>query len=104
MHNFHSMMDCQRQKKFEDFEGDFRLLLAKYDELKKKLAETERKLNEKNEELMAAHKEILEWRNNYNRLQVAKSLSVTKEERDVAYRKISNLMRKIDNCLVLLNE
>lgn len=97
-------MDNQQQKFFEDFERDFRLLLGRYNELKKKLAETERKLNEKNEELMEAHKEVLEWRNKYNRLQVAKSLSVTKEERDVAYRKISNLMRKIDNCLVLLNE
>ena len=97
-------MDSRRQEVFEEFESDFRLLLAKYNELKEKLAETERKLNEKNKDLMAAHKEILEWRNNYNRLQVAKSLSVTREERDVAYRKISNLMRKIDNCLVLLNE
>ena len=97
-------MDSRRQEVFEEFESDFRLLLAKYNELKEKLAETERKLNEKNKDLMAAHKEILEWRNNYNRLQVAKSLSVTREERDVAYRKISNLMRKIVNCLVLLNE
>ncbi|MBO7724416.1 MAG: hypothetical protein J6S20_03050 [Paludibacteraceae bacterium] len=97
-------MDNQRQKIFEEFEGDFRLLMKKYNELREKLEETERKLNEKNEDLMAAHKEVLEWRKNYSRLQMAKSLSVTKEERDIAYRKISNLMRKIDNCLVLLNE
>jgi len=97
-------MDNQYSKLISDFESNLRNLIEKYKILKAENIDLKANLERKNEELMLAHKEILDWRNNYSNLETAASLSGSLDEKEKAKQHINKIVREIDKCLTLLNE
>lgn len=86
------------------FETKLRKLISEYESLREQNEQLKTALHRKNEDLMQAHQQILEIRNNYDRLRVARNLGNTEEERTESKRRINKIVREIDRCLALLNE
>ena len=54
---------------------------------------------------MQAHKVILELRSDYENLKLAQTFTGGSEaERELAHKRISQLVREIDKCIDLLNQ
>lgn len=86
------------------FETKLRKLISEYESLRDQNNQLKSALDRKQEDLMQAHQQILEIRNNYDRLRVARNLGITEEERVESKRRINKIVREIDKCLALLNE
>lgn len=86
------------------FESKLRKLISEYESLRNQNAELKAALERKQEDLMQSHQQILEIRNNYDRLRVARNLGASDEERVESKRRINKIVREIDKCLALLNE
>lgn len=97
-------MDNQYSNLIGEFDSNLRNLIQKYGALKADNDLLKRNLELKNEELMHAHKVILDLRNDYLNLETAASLSGSLEKSDGAKQHINKLVREIDKCLMLLNE
>lgn len=97
-------MDNQYSGLIKEFESNLRDLIAKYTALKAENSALKANLERKNEELMHAHKEILDLRNEYVVLETAAGLGGSLEKSDKAKQHINKLVREIDKCLTLLNE
>lgn len=97
-------MENRYENLIKEFEGNVRKLIAERKILKEKndflKAEMERKQNE----LMKAHKEILDLRNEYNLLKTADGLGGSAENRENSRKHLVKLVQEIDKCLALLNE
>lgn len=97
-------MENQYSNLINDFESNLRNLIEKYKALKDENFTLKANLEQKNEEVMLAHKQIVDLRNDYSNLETAASLSGSLEEKDKAKQHINKLVREIDKCLTLLNE
>lgn len=97
-------MENQYSNLINEFESNLRNLIEKYKALKEENFTLKANLERKNEEVMLAHKQIVDLRNDYNNLETAASLSGSLEEKDKAKQHINKLVREIDKCLTLLNE
>ncbi len=97
-------MENQYSNLINAFESNLRNLIEKYKALKEENITLKANLERKNEEVMLAHKQIVDLRNDYNNLETAASLSGSLEEKDKAKQHINKLVREIDKCLTLLNE
>ncbi len=86
------------------FEVKLRKLISEYELIREQNEQLKAALERKQEDLMQAHQQILEVRNNYDRLRVARNLGTTEEERVESKRRINRIVREIDKCLALLNE
>lgn len=86
------------------FELKLRKLISEYESLRDQNNQLRAALERKQEDLMQAHQQILEIRNSYDRLRIARNLSTTEEERVESKRRINKIVREIDKCLALLNE
>ncbi|MFZ4581495.1 MAG: hypothetical protein ACOYM7_02485 [Paludibacter sp.] len=86
------------------FELKLRKLISEYESLREQNIELKAALERKQEDLMQAHQQFLEIRNNYDRLRVARNLGTSDEERVESKRRINKIVREIDKCLALLNE
>ena len=97
-------MENQYSGLINKFESNIQDLIQKYTALKEENSTLKANLERKNEEIMLAHKEILDLRNDYTRLETAASLSGSLDEKEKAKEHINKLVREIDKCLTLLNE
>ncbi|MGC3977082.1 MAG: hypothetical protein QM751_01915 [Paludibacteraceae bacterium] len=97
-------MDNKYSSLISEFESNLRNLISNYNALKAENSQLKRNLELKNEEIMHAHKEILDLRNDYLNLETAASLSGSLEKSDKVKQHINKLVREIDKCLMLLNE
>lgn len=97
-------MDNQYSNLTSEFDSNLRNLITKYNALKAENSLLKKNLEHKTEELMHAHKEILDLRNEYVNLETASSLSGSLEKSEKAKQHINQLVREIDKCLMLLNE
>jgi predicted nucleic acid-binding Zn-ribbon protein len=83
-------------KKIGDLIQSYSSLKAKYENLKN-LQEAEKK------ELLEKDTERKELENKYERLKISGALSGNSENATEAKKKITELVREIDNCIALLN-
>ncbi|MDD3078499.1 MAG: hypothetical protein PHH37_05275 [Paludibacter sp.] len=81
-----------------------RRLISKYESLKEQNDLLQVELERKQHDLMLAHKEILELRNDYDHLKIARSLVLSEDEKNVSKEKINKMVREIDKCIALLDE
>lgn len=86
------------------FEIKLRRLISKYESLKEQNDLLQVELERKQHDLMLAHKEILELRNDYDHLKIARSLVLSEDEKNVSKEKINKMVREIDKCIALLDE
>jgi 5'-deoxynucleotidase YfbR-like HD superfamily hydrolase len=86
------------------FESKLQRLISEYESLKNQNASLQKELDRKQNELMYAHKEILEIQKNYDHLRMARYLNVSSKEQKISKQYINKLVREIDKCLALLDE
>ena len=97
-------MNGQYSNLILELESNFRNLIAKYSALQAENNALKADLERKNEELMHAHKDILDLRSEYTKLETAVGLGGSPEKSEKAKLHINKLVREIDKCLTLLNE
>lgn len=97
-------MENRYQNLITEFERNVRLLIAERKALKEENATLKAELERKQEDLMIAHKEILDLRSDYNLLQTADGLGGSAESREFSRKHLVKIVQEIDKCLVLLNE
>ncbi len=97
-------MTNRHQLLVDSFEKKLRKLLQLYAQEKDTNRKLEAELQQKREEVMQAHKTILELRSDYEDLKMAQILSGNTADREAAHRRISHLVREIDKCIDLLNQ
>jgi hypothetical protein len=97
-------MTNRHQLLVESFQKKLLKLLQLYAQEKDKNRQLEAELQQKREEVMQAHKTILELRSDYEDLKMAQILSGNMADRETAHRRISHLVREIDKCIDLLNQ
>lgn len=97
-------MTNRHQLLLDSFEKKLNELLQRYAQEKEKNKLLEAELQQKKEDLMQAHKTILELRSDYEDLKMAQALSGNSEGREAAHQRISQLVREIDKCIDLLNQ
>lgn len=97
-------MTNRHQLLVDSFEKKLRKLLQLYAQEKDKNRKLEVEVQQKREEVMQAHKTILELRSDYEDLKMVQILSGNTADREAAHRRISHLVREIDKCIDLLNQ
>lgn len=97
-------MENRYQNLISEFEENVRKLIAERKALKEENVILKANIERKQEELMRAHKEILDLRNEYHLLQTAGGLSGSAENREFSRKHLIKIVQEIDKCLVLLNE
>jgi hypothetical protein len=97
-------MTNRHQALIDGFEDKLHTLV----QLHRKEKEANRLLTEelrrKEEDLMQAHKAILELRSDYENLKLAYALGEDDDGREIVHQRISQLVREIDKCIDLLNQ
>lgn len=86
------------------FELKLNRLISEHQSLQKQYEELQNNLGNKQEDLMLAHKEVLELRTQNSHLSLASQMSGSIEKRLDAKKQIDKLVREIDKCIALLNE
>ena len=81
-----------------------RTLISGYKSLQEKNAILVSELERRQNDLMLAHREILELRQNYDHLRMARTLAATDAEKAESKKRIDKMVREIDKCLALLDE
>ena len=93
---------------YEDLIKDFELRLGTFISCYKSLQEKDAilvsELERRQNDLMLAHREILELRQNYDHLRMARTLAATDAEKAESKKRIDKMVREIDKCLALLDE
>lgn len=97
-------MTNQHQQLINQFETKLNKLIFRYENIEKKNEQLVEELARTREELMEAHKEIVELRSSYSALKMARMVGFSEEDKKSAHRRITRLVRDIDSCLELLNE
>lgn len=97
-------MTNKYEELISSFENKLHKLISEYESLKKDNDSLQVELDRKKNELMHAHKEILELQTNYDHLRMARYLNVSLKERKISKQYINQLVREIDKCLALLDE
>ena len=79
-------------------------LISEYNVLIKENDTLKAELGRKQEDLMTAHKDILDLRNDYKILQTTMGLGGSEDERKNSRQHLDKIVREIDKCLMLLND
>jgi len=86
------------------FEQKVKKVISEYESLKLKNEQLQQDLSRKQEELMLAHKNLLDLQNDYTYLRMARYLNVSPKEQKISKQYMNGLVREIDKCLALLDE
>ena len=87
-----------------EFELRLKKLISEYNVLIKENVSLKAELGRKQEDLMTAHKDILDLRNDYKILQTTMGLGGSEDERKNSRQHLDKIVREIDKCLMLLND
>lgn len=87
-----------------EFELRLKKLISEYNVLHKENDTLKAELRRKQEDLMTAHKDILDLRNDYKILQTTMGLGGSEDERKNSRQHLDKIVREIDKCLMLLND
>ena len=101
---FSEKMTHNYEELIKGFELRLRALISGYRSLQEKNAILVSELERRQNDLMLAHREILELRQNYDHLRMARTLAATDEEKAESKKRIEKMVREIDKCLALLDE
>lgn len=88
----------------KDFETNLRKLLSERLLLRKENIQLKQELETKKEDLMQAHKEVLDLRNEIKLLQAASGMGGSADDRKLSRKHLNKMVQEIDKCLTLLND
>ncbi|MBO7254960.1 MAG: hypothetical protein J6U79_01115 [Paludibacteraceae bacterium] len=96
-------MDFRYQEIVVKFEEKLHLLLKENKDLKQKNLLLEEEVRRMQEDLIEARNSFSELKNQYDKLKIAKTLSLSDDEKKEAYRQLSVLVRNVNACIKLIN-
>jgi len=79
-------------------------LISQNGQLKNDKQQLQNELSKQKEDLMAAHRDILEWKSKYDSLRMSKAMAGSESDVAFAQERLSNLVRKINKCIALVNQ
>lgn len=97
-------MQNRYESLIREFEDNFNKLLAAYKAFELENIQLKAELERKQEDLMKAHKEVLDLRNECALLEMTGGLSGSEASREESCRRLEKIVYEIDKCLALLNE
>ncbi len=97
-------MENRYKNLIKEVEENVRKLIAQRNALMEENNTLKADAERKQEDLMKAHKEILDLRKEYSLLETASGLGGSAESRENSKQHLNKIVREIDKCLALLNE
>ncbi len=97
-------MDNKYEKLANRFETKLKHLIANYRLLKNENEKLAGEVLKLKNELMQAHKSVIELQEKCNHLRIANSLATTEEEKMMVKDQLGKMVREIDKCIALLTE
>lgn len=79
-------------------------LIARYADLQQQVSALEQTKQSQYEEILRSHSELVELRKKYQDLQMAHALTAPSPDREMAKRRITTIITKIDQTLELIRE
>ncbi len=96
-------MDFHYQKMIDEFEMKIHLILQNNEDLKQKNQFLEAEIERQKAELVEVRNSLSELKNQYDKLKMAKALSLSDDEKKKAHRQLSLLVRNVNACIKLIN-
>ncbi len=97
-------MENRYKNLIQEFEDNVKRLIKERNMLLEENETLKADVQHKQEELMQAHKEILDLRKECSLLKTASGLGGSAESRENSKQHLNKIVREIDKCLALLNE
>ncbi len=97
-------MTIERKSLITALEENIRKLITQNAELRDENKKIVEELNKSKQDLMIAHKNVLELQSEYDSLRIARTMAKTEEDIEFSQQRLSDLVREINKCIALLNQ
>ena len=97
-------MAIERKNLITTLEENIRRLISQNEELRNENKRVSEELNKSKQDLMMAHKNVLELQSKYDNLKIAGMMAKTEEDIEFSQQRLSKLVREINKCIALLNQ
>lgn len=92
------------EKTLTHFTTRVRQLILQYKELQKENGELMAKVEECNARIQELEDKLIQARNNYNSLKMAKMIEISDSDMEESQKRLSKLIRDVNKCITLLSE
>ena len=92
------------EKTLTHFTTRVRQLILQYKEIQKENGELMAKVEQCNARIQELEDKLIQARNNYNSLKMAKMIEISDSDMEESQKRLSKLIRDVNNCITLLSE
>ena len=92
------------EKTLTHFTTRVRQLILQYKELQKENGELMAKVEQCNARIQELEDKLIQARNNYNSLKMAKMIEISDSDMEESQKRLSKLIRDVNKCITLLSE
>ena len=92
------------EKTLTHFTTRVRQLILQYKEIQKENGELMAKVEQCNASIQELEDKLIQARNNYNSLKMAKMIEISDSDMEESQKRLSKLIRDVNKCITLLSE
>ena len=92
------------EKTLTHFTTRVRQLILQYKEVQKENGELMAKVEQCNARIQELEDKLIQARNNYNSLKMAKMIEISDSDMEESQKRLSKLIRDVNKCITLLSE
>ena len=92
------------EKTLTHFTTRVRQLILQYKEIQKENGELMAKVEQCNARVQELEDKLIQARNNYNSLKMAKMIEISDSDMEESQKRLSKLIRDVNKCITLLSE
>ena len=92
------------EKTLTHFTTRVRQLILQYKEIQKENGEIMTKVEQCNARIQELEDKLIQARNNYNSLKMAKMIEISDSDMEESQKRLSKLIRDVNKCITLLSE
>ena len=92
------------EKTLTHFTTRVRQLILQYKEIQKENGELMAKVEQCNARIQELEDKLIQARNNYNSLKMAKMIEISDSDMEESQKRLSKLIRDVNTCITLLSE
>ena len=92
------------EKTLTHFTTRVRQLILQYKEIQKENGERMAKVEQCNARIQELEDKLIQARNNYNSLKMAKMIEISDSDMEESQKRLSKLIRDVNKCITLLSE
>ena len=93
-----------KAKSIDLFTTRVRQMLLQYNELKEQNSTLNATIDEQAARISKLEAQIVQMRNDYNSLKMARMVEITNGDMESAQKKLAKLIRDVDKCITLISE